>query len=214
MQPAFIGLFNLTPYAKFIYVSESICEVLGHEPAEVISKSWLDFYHPDEVDSIMGLFLASIRDNTFGSVLVCRMRHKTGRYISVEIDQFHRVISLPEASIEDCEDPSLEPRVCLIIDRFTKLHIIQYTSKAASFLLGYETTSMIGTSFLSYVVEEDISIVQNMLLATKAVPELRKFSFGFQSSFLGEILMEAISSGCSDSLMLVLRPNSQMPFLK
>ncbi|KAK9710320.1 hypothetical protein K7432_008491 [Basidiobolus ranarum] len=255
MQPAFIALFNISPQATFSYASESVYDVLGYEPMEILNKNWVEFYHPDEVGSIMGLFLANIRDDVFGAVLTCRMRHKRGHYIPVEIagvicydvvvcvfhlqestevarmihfyspvqrtlikyqvsyDQYHRVMSLPDARMEECGEITLEPRICLIIDRFTKQHIIQYASQATNFLLGYEASAMIGTPLLKYVAEQDISLVRDMLLASKSKLKLYRFMFTFKTLLFGEIPMEAISCSGSESLVLTLRIDPRMLFL-
>ena len=42
-------MHDLSPSATVLYASDSIEDVLGYEPEEVVGKSCFDYFHPDEL---------------------------------------------------------------------------------------------------------------------------------------------------------------------
>jgi PAS domain S-box-containing protein len=42
-------MHDLSPLATVLYASESIDDVLGYDPDEVVGKSCFDYFHPDEL---------------------------------------------------------------------------------------------------------------------------------------------------------------------
>ncbi|KAK6610565.1 hypothetical protein H4I96_02163 [Botrytis cinerea] len=44
METTFMTIHNLTPQANILYASESISEILGYEPEDVVGKAWFEYF--------------------------------------------------------------------------------------------------------------------------------------------------------------------------
>lgn len=71
----------ISPEGRTEYVSPSIRTLLGYEPEEVIGLIRYDFWHPDDVKEFQNISLSSNPDQ---SILVRRVRHKSGQYVWIE----------------------------------------------------------------------------------------------------------------------------------
>ncbi len=65
------------------YVSPSNKKIFGYEPEEMLGKSCFDFFHPDDVDTSMEVFIEGINSKSSCKVEF-RFRHTDGHYIWIE----------------------------------------------------------------------------------------------------------------------------------
>ncbi|KAH8104614.1 hypothetical protein BXZ70DRAFT_598855 [Cristinia sonorae] len=73
---SFIGIVDFTEDARWLYASESVQDLLGFEPHELISKPSLDLVHPDEFPQIRALHYSTIKQDKAAVLVYLRMRHK------------------------------------------------------------------------------------------------------------------------------------------
>ncbi|KAF8157996.1 hypothetical protein B0H34DRAFT_437579 [Crassisporium funariophilum] len=62
--------------AKWLYLSDSVVELLGFEPHELLQKPSLDLVHPDEFPRVKQLHYDTIQQDKAAVLVYLRMRHK------------------------------------------------------------------------------------------------------------------------------------------
>ena len=78
------SIIEISPDARYLYVSPSFTELFGWRPEEVLGTNALAFVHPDdftEIDAIRATAFAA----EAGTRVVCRFRHSEGSYVWVEV---------------------------------------------------------------------------------------------------------------------------------
>lgn len=85
MEINFISFHDLTPAANYLYCSDSITDILGYTPEEVIGRSAYDYFHPDEIPSIQRVHANGVVADKVAIITYFRIRHKDGRYLECEI---------------------------------------------------------------------------------------------------------------------------------
>ncbi|OZJ02201.1 hypothetical protein BZG36_04751 [Bifiguratus adelaidae] len=84
MDLTFISFHDLTPAGTYLFLSESITDVLGWAPEELVGVSPYTLFHPHDLKAVQQVHLAALHQNIVGNLVYVRMRHKDGRYIDVE----------------------------------------------------------------------------------------------------------------------------------
>lgn len=82
--PNYISIYDNTASAHFIYVSESVTEVLGWSAEEMIGKDGYQHLHPDEIQSLKRVHTANVMNEKMSSMVAYRVRCKDGSYVMVE----------------------------------------------------------------------------------------------------------------------------------
>jgi len=77
-------LLDLTPDANILFASESIVDILGYQPEEVLNKSCFDYFHPDEVLLARSVHNRGVRLDKAAVLHYARIRAKDGRWVSCE----------------------------------------------------------------------------------------------------------------------------------
>lgn len=75
---------DLSEDAHILYSSDSIVDILGHTPDEVVNKSVWDFFHPDEVSVAKQLHDRSVRLDKASVLSYCRIKNRQGDWIGCE----------------------------------------------------------------------------------------------------------------------------------
>ena len=75
---------DLSEDAHILYSSDSIVDILGHTPDEVVNKSVWDFFHPDEVPVAKQLHDRSVRLDKASVLSYCRIKNRQGDWIGCE----------------------------------------------------------------------------------------------------------------------------------
>ncbi|RPD62248.1 hypothetical protein L226DRAFT_458116 [Lentinus tigrinus ALCF2SS1-7] len=73
---SFIGIVDFTEDAKWVYCSESVYDLLGYEPHELIGTPSLDLVHPDEFSEVKELHFTTITSDQAAVLAYLRMKHK------------------------------------------------------------------------------------------------------------------------------------------
>ena len=76
---------DLSPEARILYSSDSIVDILGYAPNEVVNRSCWDFFHPDEIPVARAAHGRSIELDKAAVLSYCRMRDKEGHWLGCEI---------------------------------------------------------------------------------------------------------------------------------
>jgi PAS domain S-box-containing protein len=84
MRNNWITIFDNSPEARFIYVSESITDHTGWEPQDLIGVEAYELFHPGDHNSLRKVHLANIYNEKMSSMVSFRLLKKDGTYIRVE----------------------------------------------------------------------------------------------------------------------------------
>lgn len=76
---------ELSPEARILYSSDSIVDVLGYSPEEVVNRSCWDYFHPEEVPFARARYDSGVRRDKAAMLSYCRMRDRDGFYLGCEI---------------------------------------------------------------------------------------------------------------------------------
>ena len=68
----FLTMHDLSPHATVLYASDSIDDVLGYEPEEVVGKSCFDYFHPEELPFARDKHGESIKFDNAAVLSYCR----------------------------------------------------------------------------------------------------------------------------------------------
>lgn len=84
MEQTFITIHNLTPDANILYASESIIDILGYHPQEILGRSCFDYFHPDEVPFARSVHSRGVLLDKAAVLHYARIMSSDGRWISCE----------------------------------------------------------------------------------------------------------------------------------
>lgn len=84
MDINFISFHDATEEATILYSSDSVTDVLGYNPEDVIGRSAFDFLHPDEIDTLNRIYIARVQAQEVSALTYCRYKHANGNYVDVE----------------------------------------------------------------------------------------------------------------------------------
>ncbi|EFW13771.1 conserved hypothetical protein [Coccidioides posadasii str. Silveira] len=84
MEIAFITISDSSQDARIRYVSNSIEDLLGYQPHEVINRSGWEFLHPDEISLAKGIYQRAVRQDKAAALNHFRVRHRAGFWVSCE----------------------------------------------------------------------------------------------------------------------------------
>lgn len=75
---------DLHPDANILYASDSIFEILGYSPQDVINKSAFEFFHPDEIPYARSVHSRGVLLDKAAVLHYARLRSHDGRWVSSE----------------------------------------------------------------------------------------------------------------------------------
>ncbi|EIM91416.1 uncharacterized protein STEHIDRAFT_118479 [Stereum hirsutum FP-91666 SS1] len=73
---SFIAAVDLSEEARFLYISESICDILGYEPHELLGTPSVNLNHPEENLQVVALHCDTVRKDKAAAIAYIRLRHK------------------------------------------------------------------------------------------------------------------------------------------
>ncbi|KAF9938394.1 hypothetical protein BGZ67_000236 [Mortierella alpina] len=125
---------------------------------------------------------------------------------SKQFERLRRHRTAFKAGTWDTSDLLLEPRVCVILNRFTRSLDVMYASPSCELLLHIDSQEIEGKPFLLFIRADDLaSFVENMDVA-KSTNIISHIRFWFQSPhWPQEIPCEALLVGTSDGLVLIMQ---------
>lgn len=80
----FSSTSDLHSDASIQYASESIVDVLGYSPEEVVGKSCFDYFHPDEVPFARGIHSRGVMLDKASVLHYARIKDCNGNYVGCE----------------------------------------------------------------------------------------------------------------------------------
>ncbi|KAF9983013.1 hypothetical protein BGZ75_005535, partial [Mortierella antarctica] len=99
-----------------------------------------------------------------------------------------------------------EPRVCLILNRFSRNLGVMYASPSCESILHIDSEEITGRPFLLYVRADDLASFVEQTDVAKSSNMIAHMRFWFQSPYWPqEIPCEAVVLGASDGLVMVMR---------
>jgi PAS domain-containing protein len=75
---------DLTPEARILYSSDSIVDILGHTPDEVVNKPCWDFFHPNNIESAKELHVKGVKLDKAAVLAYCYLSHRDGHWVNCE----------------------------------------------------------------------------------------------------------------------------------
>ncbi|KAG0165732.1 hypothetical protein DFQ28_009402 [Apophysomyces sp. BC1034] len=88
-EPNFICIYDNSAAANLIYLSESVTDVLGWTPEEMISKGGYEYFHPDDHFTLKQVHLSNVMNERMSSMVSYRFKHKNGSYVTLETVVHH-----------------------------------------------------------------------------------------------------------------------------
>ncbi|KAI0269959.1 hypothetical protein BC834DRAFT_864207 [Gloeopeniophorella convolvens] len=73
---SFIGIVDFTENARWVFLTESVSELLGYEPHELVGTPSLDLVHPDEFRDVKSLHYTTISQDKAAVLAYLRLKHK------------------------------------------------------------------------------------------------------------------------------------------
>ncbi|OCK72810.1 hypothetical protein K432DRAFT_411456 [Lepidopterella palustris CBS 459.81] len=84
METTFITIHDLTEDARILYSSDSIVDILGHTPDEVVNRSCWDFFHPEEIPVARRLHNRGVELDKAAVLVYCKIKNRQGQWIGCE----------------------------------------------------------------------------------------------------------------------------------
>ncbi|KAF8955948.1 hypothetical protein BDZ97DRAFT_1764230 [Flammula alnicola] len=73
---SFIGIVDFSQEAKWLFMTDSVQDLLGFEPHELIGRPSLELVHPDEFPRVKQLHYDTIQQDKAAVLVYLRMKHK------------------------------------------------------------------------------------------------------------------------------------------
>ncbi|TFK63045.1 hypothetical protein BDN72DRAFT_339602 [Pluteus cervinus] len=73
---SFIGIVDFSQEARWIYMTDSVADLLGYEPHELLGRPSLELVHPDEFPRVKQMHYDTIQQDKAAVLAYLRMRHK------------------------------------------------------------------------------------------------------------------------------------------
>lgn len=80
----FLTFVDLSDEARILYSSDSIVDILGHTPDEVVHRSVWDFFHPEELPIAKAQHSRGVRLDKAAVLSYCRLRNRQGEWVGCE----------------------------------------------------------------------------------------------------------------------------------
>ncbi|CAN9425572.1 unnamed protein product [Alternaria alternata] len=84
MDTTFITIHDLSDDAHILYSSDSIVDILGHTPDEVVNRSVWQFFHPDELPLARAHHSRGVRLDKAAVLSYCRLKNRQGEWVGCE----------------------------------------------------------------------------------------------------------------------------------
>lgn len=106
-----------------------------------------------------------------------------------------------------------EPRVCMILNRFSRALGVLYASPSCEFILHINAEEVVGNPFLFFIRADDLASFVEQVQIAKASNVITHMRFWFQSpNYAEEIPCEAMLFGTPDGMVVVMR--RCLPFVR
>ncbi|GAB7362957.1 hypothetical protein MBLNU230_g3253t1 [Neophaeotheca triangularis] len=84
MEATFISIHDLTPEARILYSSDSVIDILGYTPDEIVNRSCWDFFPPEELPYAQQFHQKRVSMDKAAVLAYCRVKDKQGKWVGCE----------------------------------------------------------------------------------------------------------------------------------
>ncbi|KAF9086199.1 hypothetical protein BGX27_003249, partial [Mortierella sp. AM989] len=129
------------------------------------------------------------------------------RVVGSHKEEFERLRRHQEAfAANSLEQLEPEPRVCLILNRFTMNLVVMHASSACQMVFNVDPDDITGKPFLVYLRSDDLAPFVKQMYVVKGTTAIVDMRFWFQSPNQSqEIPCEAIFIGTGDGILVIVR---------
>lgn len=110
---------------------------------------------------------------------------------------------------------SKEPRVFMLLNRFTLDSTVLFVTASSKLVLGVDSVDIVGRSVYEFIVDEDIERLQRELVHLKETEQIMRTSFGWlgrkrnsnnddNDEAFGVVSCEAVISSTCDGLVCII----------
>ena len=266
----FITLQSLTREADLLFCSDSVTDVLGYEPAELVGRSLFSLIHPEEKLKTISIWYDGLMADSASVLVYCQLQTKESGYVKCECvftvvyditvaavtlhltwnaterrraaiqagdgfagvhrDPRYSMIAHLSAKFTAHYQDYHEPRVALILNRYSRSLPIMYATHACHMLLGLNSNQIKGRSFFNCIdgssLQEAIGVIEH----AKTYNTIAYLEFLFQQpspandgiesheecsilfSANARVKVECVVSCTTDGLVAVLRHAPQRTY--
>ena len=194
---------SLTQDANLLFCSDSVTDVLGYEPPDLIGKSLFTLIHPEEKSKMAANWYAALLADSASVLVYCRLQTKQNIYVRCECvftvvydvtvtavtlhltqhaEERRRAAMRASEEFASAVDPRYsmiaqlsskftvqrqhhEPRVALILNRYSRSLPIMYATHTSHTLLGIDSHHIQGCSFYDCIdgssLQQAIRIIEH-----------------------------------------------------
>ncbi|KAL0961483.1 hypothetical protein HGRIS_006425 [Hohenbuehelia grisea] len=73
---SFIGIVDFAPEANWVFITDSVTDLLGYEPSDLLGTPSLQLVHPDEFPRVQKMHYNTIQEDKAAVIAYLRLRHK------------------------------------------------------------------------------------------------------------------------------------------
>ncbi|RPB13872.1 hypothetical protein P167DRAFT_552735 [Morchella conica CCBAS932] len=84
MDITFITMHDLSADARLLFASDSITEVLGYNPRDIVGRSCFEYFHPDEMPFARSVHGRGVNLDKAAVLSYCKLKSITGDYVTCE----------------------------------------------------------------------------------------------------------------------------------
>ncbi|RVX68697.1 hypothetical protein B0A52_07124 [Exophiala mesophila] len=193
---------DLSEDARIRYCSESIEDILGYLPHEVLGKSCWDYFHPEEIPFAREVHGRGVSLDKASVLSYCRVQHKDGSWIgwpkakqrelasgavrrifssSPRDPRYHMLSYLSNKFTQQSPDLQNEPRAALFLNRFTRTSTVMHATDGVSSILGLAPDELIGRSFYYCITENCLPDAVKTLESAKANDSIAYLRFRYRN---------------------------------
>jgi PAS domain S-box-containing protein len=85
MEINYITIYDCSPNANFLFISESIKDALGYYPEELLGQTGYILTHPEEREALGLIHSNNVKNERMSSVVPYRAKHKEGHYVLIDV---------------------------------------------------------------------------------------------------------------------------------
>ncbi|KAF9166679.1 hypothetical protein BGX21_005708 [Mortierella sp. AD011] len=193
-QPySYIAFHDTTPRATFLWLSPAISYILGYEPEELIGTSPYDIILREDIDMTQSAHKDVAMDD-----LVAGQEFE-------RIKRHHKAFQA-DSNLWNAHGFETEPRVCMILNRFTRSLVVMYASSACEIIFNIKPEQIEGKPILLFVRADELGSFVEQVDVSKSSGAIMQIRFWFQSPNMShEIPCEAVLFGSTDGIVAVMR---------
>ncbi|KAL9596598.1 MAG: hypothetical protein Q9219_005681 [cf. Caloplaca sp. 3 TL-2023] len=185
---------DLSLDARLLYTSQSIVDILGYAPQEVVGKSCWEFFHPDEIPFARAVHGRGVQLDKAAVLNYCQVKNKDGRWVGCESapvirrlfsssprdPRYHMLSFISNKFSQEIPRHIHEPRAALFLNRFTRTLTIMYATNGLADILGITAEELNGKSFYYCIQENCLKEAIKCLESAKANDSIAYLRFWFR----------------------------------